>query len=228
MQKVHVTFAAFGSLHKVDFIFGSPCVYELPLCFLRRRDFLGPRVSDCADLFSQDKWKEEWLMERRFLWSIDRIRAKEDRCRCSETKMWKPLPRSPLPVRETIVAPRNDSRDKSSSDPWIARISRALNRCFLWLLLAAYAAAALWPQAGLWIRGVSFGELAIFGNRVTFSLPLILLALLLGNAGLAVRTEYLARLRRAPLLLGAALSADLCRTARAALCHGTTCARLHG
>ena len=148
-------------------------------------------------------------MEKRFLWPIDVVASESDRCQCSESTIWKRLPRMPHLARMTAAAARNDCRENSSSEPWIARISRAVNRRFLWLLLAAYAAAALWPQAGLWIRGVSFGELTLFGERVAFTLPLILLALLLGNAGLAVRTECLTRLRRSPMLLGFGLSANL-------------------
>ncbi|MHB1423848.1 MAG: bile acid:sodium symporter family protein [Gemmataceae bacterium] len=142
-------------------------------------------------------------MEKRFLWSIDRIDAKEERRVWLETKIWMPL------LSMTVPARARDCRDHSSSESWVACSAGVVNRRFLWLLLAAYAAAAMWPRAGLWIRGVSFGEGSVGSSHITFTLPLFLLAVLLANAGLTVRTECLTRLRRSPWLLAAGLSANL-------------------
>jgi BASS family bile acid:Na+ symporter len=81
-----------------------------------------------------------------------------------------------------------------------------VRRHFLGLLLGSYAAAALWPAPGLRVRGVSLGEVALLGEKVTLSLPVLMLGLLLCNAGLGVRTAHLKGLlsRRAVLLAGLA------------------------
>ena len=148
-------------------------------------------------------------MEKRFVWPMRLAATESDRCQCSKRENRANLPRMHLEARTTIAAAKSDRYEYLPSVPWIERLSHAVNRRFLWLLLIAYAAAAFWPQAGLWIRGVSFGELNFFGERVAFTLPLLLLALLLGNAGLAVRTECLTRLRRTPLLLFIGLAVNL-------------------
>jgi BASS family bile acid:Na+ symporter len=93
--------------------------------------------------------------------------------------------------------------------PFAARLAHALHRRFLWLLLGCYAAAALWPAPGLWLRRLSLGEVRVLGERLTLSLPLALLAFLLANAGLGVRAERLRGLLRGPWVLGAGLAANL-------------------
>jgi BASS family bile acid:Na+ symporter len=89
------------------------------------------------------------------------------------------------------------------------RLAHAVHRRFLWLLLGCYAAAAVWPAPGLWLRGRSLGEVVVLGERLTLSLPLALLALLLANAGLGVRTGHLRGLLRGPWVLAAGLAANL-------------------
>jgi BASS family bile acid:Na+ symporter len=158
--------------------------------------------------FFSGQRKEELTMEKRFLWPIDLVAEEAGRCRGSETKVWKRLPEGAF-LSRAMAAAKRLCRENSSAEPWIACLSRVLNRRFLWLLLGAYVAAAMWPRAGLWIRGVSFGELSVFGSRVALTLPLALLALLLANAGLVVRTESLRRLRHSLLLLAAGLAANL-------------------
>jgi hypothetical protein len=127
-------------------------------------------AGDCG--FGQRK--EEKSMENRFLWSNTLLEPDDAHCRCSETKVWHPLPakrdstNAPPPAKtnswnEARPLASNEGR-ANASPPWIARIAHAVNRRFLWLLLAAYAAAAIWPQAGLWIRSVSFGELSLLDS----------------------------------------------------------------
>jgi BASS family bile acid:Na+ symporter len=84
-----------------------------------------------------------------------------------------------------------------------------VHRHFLGLLLLSYAAAALWPAPGLWVRVVSLGEVAFLGEKVTLSLPVLMLGLLLGNAGLGVRTAHLKGLLGRPAVLLAGLAANL-------------------
>jgi BASS family bile acid:Na+ symporter len=84
----------------------------------------------------------------------------------------------------------------------IAALAHFLHRHILWLVLGSYAAAALWPAFGLWVRNVSLGEVALFGETTRMTLPMFLLGLLLVNAGLGVQPARLKNLgRTAPVLL---------------------------
>ena len=76
-------------------------------------------------------------------------------------------------------------------------LSHVLHSNLLWLLLGSYALAAAWPRPGLAAPGIAFGEVAIVQERVKVSLPLILLAALLVNAGLGSRVSQLRGLARA-------------------------------
>jgi BASS family bile acid:Na+ symporter len=91
----------------------------------------------------------------------------------------------------------------------LAAFSHFIHARFIWLLLGSYAVAAVWPQLGLAIRNVSFGEVSVFGEKTKFTLPVLMLALLLLNAGLGVQTGQLKNLLRRPLALIAGLGANL-------------------
>lgn len=91
----------------------------------------------------------------------------------------------------------------------IAIVSHHLHRHFLWFLLGAYAAAALWPGPGLWLKEVSLGQVAFLGQKTQVTLPMLLLALLLLNAGLGVQTSRPRELLRTSPLLAAGLAANL-------------------
>lgn len=91
----------------------------------------------------------------------------------------------------------------------VGRVAELAHHYFLWLLIAAYAIAAVAPSAGLWIRHVNFGEVEIFDQRTNVSLPSMMLALLLFNAGLGVQPDRLRRLARNPLVLLVGLLANL-------------------
>src|SRR4051812_34754257 len=91
----------------------------------------------------------------------------------------------------------------------LAAAAHALHRHFLWLLLAAYAAAALLPGPGLWLRGLRVGEVTLFGEAVQLSLPVTLLAFLLFSAGLTVQSGRLTRLVRRPAVLVIGLACNL-------------------
>jgi BASS family bile acid:Na+ symporter len=71
----------------------------------------------------------------------------------------------------------------------IAAASHFLHRQFLWLLLGAYAAAALAPGPGLWLKDLALPEGHLLGENVRITLPMMLLALLLFNAGLGADTS---------------------------------------
>ncbi len=80
---------------------------------------------------------------------------------------------------------------------------------FLLLLLGAYALAGVAPGPALWLRGLSFGEVAVLGEAVRLSLPVLLLAALLAVAGFGVPGAQLRRLLHSPRILAAGLTANL-------------------
>jgi BASS family bile acid:Na+ symporter len=90
----------------------------------------------------------------------------------------------------------------------VAALAGEVHRRFLWLLLGAYAAAALAPAPGLWVRDVSVGEAAVLGDRTRVTLPMLMLAFLLLSAGLGIRPSELGGLARRPLVLIAGLAAN--------------------
>src|SRR5437870_4767878 len=90
----------------------------------------------------------------------------------------------------------------------VARIVLIINRYFLWLLLACCAAAAVVPGPGLWMRDVSFGQVQLFAQDTQINLPMLLLALLLLNAGLSIQPLLLRNLPRMWLVLFLGLMAN--------------------
>lgn len=87
--------------------------------------------------------------------------------------------------------------------------SRFLDRYFLVLLLVGYVLAAVLPGLGLRMRRMSVGDVAVAGDQVTLSLPFLMLAFLLLNAGLATETSALRNTIRRPWLLVLGLLANL-------------------
>jgi BASS family bile acid:Na+ symporter len=90
-----------------------------------------------------------------------------------------------------------------------ASLSHLVHEHFLALLFSSYALAAFWPALGLEIRDVSFGSVSLLGEQTRVSLPVLMLAALLFNAGLGVQTSQLRSLARRPAMLLAGLSANL-------------------
>jgi bile acid:Na+ symporter, BASS family len=91
----------------------------------------------------------------------------------------------------------------------VERLSHSLHKNQLWLLLGSYAVAAAWPGLGLKARSVSVGEVALFHEQVNLSLPVLMLASLLLNAGLGVQVAQLRGLARRPVALLVGLAANL-------------------
>jgi len=102
-----------------------------------------------------------------------------------------------------------DSPLKNRVASRIAKASHFLHEYFLWALLASYAIAAVFPAFGLWIRTVPLGEYVFFRQDTKITLPMLMLALLLLNAGLGVEIAQLRGLFRKPLALGAGLVVNL-------------------
>jgi BASS family bile acid:Na+ symporter len=91
----------------------------------------------------------------------------------------------------------------------ITRLAGFLHRHLLGLLIAAYVLAGFAPAAGLWLRSAHLGSVVIAGETVTASLPSLLLALLLFNAGLGVETRHLGELPGKAVVLGMGLLVNL-------------------
>ncbi len=80
----------------------------------------------------------------------------------------------------------------------LAAILGYVDRYFFWVIVASYFAAAGFPALGLWIRHANLGQVRVFHNTLDVSLPLLMLASLLFNAGLGVKTGELKHLVRRP------------------------------
>jgi BASS family bile acid:Na+ symporter len=81
-----------------------------------------------------------------------------------------------------------------------ARIAHFVHDYLIWLILASYAVATLFPRPGLAVRSLALGGV---------SLPMMLLGLLLFNAALGVELAALKRLKSDPLTLVVGLAANL-------------------
>ncbi len=91
----------------------------------------------------------------------------------------------------------------------IETLSHFLHAQFLWLLIGVYVLAGFVPAPALSLRRLSFGDVALFGQSMRLSLPAVLLALLLANAGLGTRSTEVRRLLYRPGALIAGLLANL-------------------
>lgn len=91
----------------------------------------------------------------------------------------------------------------------VSILSHFIHEHFLWFLVGSYALAAICPGPGLSIRGLTFGRIHIGHESTDVTLPMLMLAGLLFNAGLGVQIAELRTLRRTLGLLGAGLVANL-------------------
>lgn len=91
----------------------------------------------------------------------------------------------------------------------LAALSHFIHEYFIWLLLGSYVVAAVCPGPGLAIRGVVFGEVFLLSEKMKITLPVVMLAFLLLNAGLGVQTSELKNLLRNPLTLMLGLAANV-------------------
>ena len=88
-------------------------------------------------------------------------------------------------------------------------ISQFLQRHLLWFLIAAYVIAVVFPIPGLWIRNVSFGEIAIYQQKTKISLLMIMLAILMFNAGLGLKISHIKNFFEKKYVLLAGLIANI-------------------
>jgi BASS family bile acid:Na+ symporter len=91
----------------------------------------------------------------------------------------------------------------------LASLSHFIHRRFIWWVVGSYVLAAVFPAPGLWLRGISFGALAVAGEHTEVTLPVLMLAFMLFNAGLGLRAGRLKGLVRRPQVLLAGLAANL-------------------
>jgi bile acid:Na+ symporter, BASS family len=91
----------------------------------------------------------------------------------------------------------------------ISEISRFVHEKLIWLLVASYVIAAILPSFGLRIREVSFGEFSFLNETTRASLPMLMLAFLLLNAGLGIQARELRNLLRSPRPLIGGLAVNL-------------------
>jgi len=78
---------------------------------------------------------------------------------------------------------------------------RFFHRYFIWILVFSYVIAGVMPELGLWIRNIGFGRATTQQSSLAISLPMLMLAVLLFNAGLGVKTAELTCLLKRPFLL---------------------------
>jgi bile acid:Na+ symporter, BASS family len=91
----------------------------------------------------------------------------------------------------------------------LSTINHFIHHNLIWLIIASYLLASVLPGLGLWIRHAQLGSVHLFGGKLVLSLPLILLASLLFNAGLGVKTQALTQLTSRPTLLVAGMIGNL-------------------
>ena len=88
-------------------------------------------------------------------------------------------------------------------------LSQFVHHHLLWFLIGSYAIAAVYPTVGLWIRSISFGDITIFHEKTHISLLLLMLASLMFNAGLGLKTSQLQAVMRKKRVLVAGLLANV-------------------
>ena len=91
----------------------------------------------------------------------------------------------------------------------VLSLSQFLHHHLLWFLISAYVIAVVSPTFGLWIRSTSFGEIALFHEHTPVSLLLLMLAMLMFNAGLGLKTEHLRAVMQRKSALFAGLAANV-------------------
>lgn len=91
----------------------------------------------------------------------------------------------------------------------VLTLSQFLHHHLLWFLIGAYTISVVSPTFGLWIRSTSFGEIVLFQEHTPVSLLLLMLAMLMFNAGLGLKTEHLRTVVQRKFALFAGLAANV-------------------
>lgn len=92
----------------------------------------------------------------------------------------------------------------------IAKITHFIHSNFLVLLLASYILATIAPDFGLYLRSINFGVIHWFdGSTLKISLSVVMLSMLLFNAGFGFKLKELKELKRKPLVIITGFLANL-------------------
>ncbi len=94
-------------------------------------------------------------------------------------------------------------REEKSPQTWLARVQDQ----FIWLLIASYLLAALWPSWGLALKELKLSRIGPLGTELTFFS--VLLSWLLFNAGLGLSLEEIQAVAERPRLLFFGLAANV-------------------
>jgi BASS family bile acid:Na+ symporter len=85
----------------------------------------------------------------------------------------------------------------------------ALNRHLIWLVLGSYLIAALFPAVGLRMRDLTFWNMSLFSEHTAITLPMLLLAFLLLNAGFGMKMQSITNWSRKVRIVGVGLVGNL-------------------
>src|SRR5262245_33431758 len=91
----------------------------------------------------------------------------------------------------------------------VRRLSKFVHRNLLLLLLCAYGTATFAPALGNFVRHCQFGTISFAANEIKISLPVIMLAFLLFNSGLAVKLSNLVAVVKVPIPFFLALFSNI-------------------
>jgi len=92
----------------------------------------------------------------------------------------------------------------------LGRLATGVHHYLIWFVVGGYALATAWPGPGLWLRQMTVATIPLQdGDTARITLPMLLLAILLWNAGMAVRLERLRGLGRVGLIVFSGLIANL-------------------
>lgn len=86
----------------------------------------------------------------------------------------------------------------------IVRVSIFLHHYLIWFIVSSYLLASVFPKLGLQMRDVALWHMNLFQQNTPISIPMVLLAFLLLNAGLGIRVKGLHQWKRSgpALILG--------------------------
>jgi len=82
----------------------------------------------------------------------------------------------------------------------INSLTHFIHKHFLLILLSAYCLAIIVPGPGLLLRNIVFGQVRLFGSNLALSPSLLMLALMLFNAGLGIQIQEIKHLVSRPQL----------------------------
>src|SRR4051794_10866909 len=112
-------------------------------------------------------------------------------------------------ARVIAVTPRTHGATAGKVGLDLHSISHLVHRHLLWFLIGAYLIAMVLPTPGLWIRNMSFGEVSLFQQKTNISLLMVMLGILMFNAGLGLKFSDIKSLMRCKYLLLTGLAANL-------------------